>query len=364
MNIWHVCDISCNPSNGMYNVVPMHARAQSGSENVVLLNLHSDYMDAGNGVNSLTGEDYRNMGFEGIESRYGKADLVVFHGIYLPKIWSFCRRHVMGRIPYIVVPHGSCAKEAQKKSRIKKMLANWIVAYSFTRKALAVQFLCKREYEDADKRFFKQYIIAANGIEEKTCKVKEYTPGNEIKLTYIGRLDINHKGLDLLLYACAELRDYLTKHRVKVQIYGGFKNGCEKPLQQMVEQLNLDNIVTVNDAVYGEEKKKILLEETTYFVMTSRYEGQPMAALEALSYGVPIIVTEGTGFSAEVEQYRCGFTSKGDIPFIARALKEACERVESQAELSQNALKCVSQYYWEKIGQATIEKYRNIVCID
>ena len=45
--------------------------------------------------------------------------------------------------------------------------------------------------------------------------------------------------------------------------------------------------------VYGDNKVKVLLD-TDIFILTSRYEGMPMGVLEAWSYGIPCILSDGT----------------------------------------------------------------------
>ena len=113
--------------------------------------------------------------------------------------------------------------------------------------------------------------------------------------------------------------------------------------------------------VIGEEKERILTEETSYFIMSSRSEGQPMGALEALSYGVPIIVTPGTGFEKEVQSYNCGFTMEANPQSIKEAMVRAVRQYSQRAEMSENALKCVEKNYWSSVAVETLEIYRGLV---
>ena len=60
---------------------------------------------------------------------------------------------------------------------------------------------------------------------------------------------------------------------------------------------HLDDIVFYHyGAVFGKVKEKVLLDND-FFILTSRLEGHPMALIEALSYGLPCLVTQGSRLS-------------------------------------------------------------------
>lgn len=359
MNILHVCCTSNDPFNGMVKVIPEHVVAQACYANVGLLNLNSYRYEISKDVLSLSGDDYKKMGFEGIIHKLGEIELVVFHGIYLPKLWLFYLKNVRGKYKYIVVPHGSMGIEAQKQSKLKKMFANRIVVYYFTKNANKVQFLSKTELDFADRRFYRDYIIQGNGIDEKSRFV-EMPKDDNINIVYIGRIDNYHKGLDILLEACGIMRNYLERNNVRVSIYGNDYSGSKKVLLEKVKEYSLDKCVKIYAPISGKDKEDCLVKRTTYFIMPSRFEGQPMAALEALSYGIPIIMSDKTGFYDEVQKYNCGFVMKTEVNSIKTAIISACEKMIEYKKYSDNALKCAQKYYWNVVGRETIEQYEKI----
>jgi glycosyltransferase involved in cell wall biosynthesis len=108
----------------------------------------------------------------------------------------------------------------------------------------------------------------------------------------------------------------------------------------------------------GPEARQELFDSVDWIVMPSDYECFGMAAAEALSAGVPVVVSRQTGVAPIVEDNRCGFvvdlaTSEGSLGPCLRELKESTTPAE-WAELSRNALRATRR-------SLTYEAYRSAI---
>lgn len=72
----------------------------------------------------------------------------------------------------------------------------------------------------------------------------------------------------------------------------------------MSEQLNLQKFVSFNSPKFGQ--KKSYLNQLDYSIQLSRYESFPIAILEAASVGLPVILSEGSGFKDDIITYQNG----------------------------------------------------------
>lgn len=359
MVIWHICSTSGDPCNGMVTVIPGHVKAQANYAKIALINLEEYRFEFTEDVASYAINKMHKTKYREIIDEIGEPDLVVFHGIYLPRIWYFYLKYVKQRYKYIVIPHGSMSRVAQSKSKIKKTLFNKVFVYGFTRKSLAVQFLSIAELNEAEKEFYENKIIIGNGIEKKN--IRNNYNNNPIKMTYIGRIDNYHKGLDLLVQACAQKKEFLKKNGIEVNIHGNNCGNSKENLIVLIKQNELEDVVRLHGPVLGKEKERILVNNTSFFIMPSRYEGQPMAALEALSYGIPVIVSLNTGFAEEVQKYGCGLYAQVSVDSIANVIEEACLSISGHKGMCMKALDCVENYYWDKIGLETYSLYCDLV---
>ena len=118
---------------------------------------------------------------------------------------------------------------------------------------------------------------------------------------YCGRYAIAHKGLDLLLEGFASYHKAGGTGRLTMMGTGE----AREELTQMAARLGIAGKVQVLGPSFG-AARDALLRECDYFVVSSRYEGVPLAALEAALLGLPLIVTAGSGLRTLVMAEKAG----------------------------------------------------------
>ncbi len=339
---------------GVDVVVPMHVQAQSKFAQVGLLNVNN--VDIPNVDNFFKFE--KNFDINKLPSPFNKPDIVVFHELYRVQYLKIYKNLLKNKIPYVIVPHGELRKEAQQQKRIKKLVANFLLFNRFVRKSKGIQCLSQKELENTNFKHYK--FIGTNGVEIPTVCKKEFN--NEIvKLIYVGRLDVYVKGLELLLKAMKLVKEKLNDKSVMLSIYGPDILNRFAQVKSIIDGCDVNDLVNLNYAISGKEKVCKLLE-SDIFIQTSRHEGMPMGILEAMSYGLPCIVTEGTTLRSFVEDNDAGWGAETDETSIANAILLAIKQKEKLYEKSTNARKAVTEKFsWEIIEEKTIEKYKELV---
>lgn len=352
MKILHIAHISSDLCNGVCVVVPKHVMSQEEFADVMFWNISNEIIqevDCQINVGST-------QNISEIISQKGGLNLVVFHEAYRKEYLTIYRELVKYKIPYIIIPHGELAVEAQKKKWLKKFVANLLLFNRFFKKAAAIQCLSLRELENTN--FGNSKFIGTNGILLPDV-VKEGFNKSEQKILYIGRLDMYHKGLDLLLDAVQLIADFMREQICKVYIYGPDIKGRYDNLLRKIEENNIQDIVVLNREIVGAEKEKEILN-ADFFVQTSRFEGMPMGILEALSYGLPCLVTEGTTLGEIIEKADAGWYAYNTKESIAEKMKEAIS-FDNKEVKSYNARKLVAEkFVWNKISSETVKKYKEI----
>ena len=118
----------------------------------------------------------------------------------------------------------------------------------------------------------------------------------------------------------------------------------------------------VNEGVFGNEKEDVL-RNTEVFIMCSRYEGMPMALIEAMSFGIPCLVTEGTNMRSVIEENKAGWGCDNSSDGLVSAFEQMIENIPLIGEYGQNAYETSKRYDWDTIAKSSHSKYEKIVGI-
>ncbi|WIM85536.1 glycosyltransferase [Gallibacterium anatis] len=288
-----------------------------------------------------------------------RPDAVIIHSFYYIQYNWVSKVLNKKNIPYFIEPHGSFGREALKKSQFKKWIANHFIFKRLIKGAKGFVFL--NDQEKKQSIFItKNDIIIPNGIDISTIKSPlETTKEIKNKIYFIGRYDINHKGLDYFLEALKILDK--EKYNLEVSLFGKGADEAIRYIEDAIKKFSYIKLY-LNSSISGQEKDN-LLEQNAPMILTSRYEGFPMTILEAWSYGNPCIVTPGTNVFSEIKENNLGWGTYLDPSQIANCIKDALKDYSQYKEdYIKRCKDYVCQHYdWEKIAYESCEKIRRVL---
>lgn len=356
MIIVHYTGISNYKASGVSVVVPQIMETQLLFAKVCCYN----YGDSNLSLNPdiLLLNNKQNDDFETFVSPYNRPDLVIIHSPFgIPKVTKIARQCVKCNIPYIVVPHGCFTKSSLRKKYLKKKLALQFYFSYMLRKCSNVQFLTKGELESSV--YNKKGIIIPNGINiSYECSLMDK---DKNIISYIGRKDIYHKGIDYLLFSLNKVKETLKEKNIVVNLYGPSDEKQSMKIEKMINELGLSEFVNDLGPIY-EDAKTNVLQKSIALVLTSRYEGFPVILLEAWANACPTLVTPGTNVFDEVIQYEIGWGAELDVEDISKQLLEICMYSNCAKIKGTNAFNYVEENYsWKIIGKKMEKTYREIV---
>lgn len=354
MKIIHIASIRNNPLDGVCVAVPKHVSSQSELIDVNFINITNEPIE--NMTCQLKCKGIKEL--FAILSDIQFVDLVVFHECYVKEYLRIYHYLLKRGIPYIVVPHGELTEKAQRKKRLKKLVANILFFNRFVNKALAIQ--CLSEEEMSNTHFDKHKFIVTNGVDiPKEFKTSFSECG--VKFVYIGRLDSYHKGLDIMLSSIYNVKDFLINNNCRFDIYGPDIFGRLDVLKKMVNKYDLSELVFLHGPVSGSEKVSILLNSDV-FIQTSRFEGMPLGVLEALSYGLPCLVTEGTNLSQKINDVHAGWGCRTSSDEVSKVIVQAVLNKKKYPEMGKSGRHLMnSEFSWEQIAKKAIIDYKAII---
>lgn len=103
-----------------------------------------------------------------------------------------------------------------------------------------------------------------------------------------------------------------------------------------------------------------LYSNAALFVLPSYYEGLPIALLEAMSYGLPVLVSD-IAQNREISLPEFRFFPSGEIDLLAKKMIELFKRGISEEEKTQQRKILEENYNWDRIAQQTLEVYKKLI---
>lgn len=224
-------------------------------------------------------------------------------------------------------------------------------------------------FERIGLKCYKNFIVLTESIKEK---IKIINPrasieviGNGVNLPngapeknlknhilYIGRIEVNQKGLDLMLSSYKKITDNIQKDLI---ICGsGLPREIGK-IKNLIGELGLELRVKMLGRVAGEQKEK-LYREAAMVVLPSRREAFSLVALEALIHQAPLICFDIEGLRWIPDN--CAVKVE---PFDENDFAKAMENIANNQEFARPMIDAGWEFGRTQTWDKQYEKYHNYI---
>lgn len=261
--------------------------------------------------------------------------------------------------PYLYSPFGQLMPEAMKKPFLKKSVFFRILLKRTLKRADSIQ--CNSVYEqnalmrlvDSDN-----YIVSSLAVEG--YELEKIQPGDAPNLvSFIGRLDLWHKGLDILIEAVGLKRDLFEEKNIKIVLAGrGNDKECGL-LNSMIEEASLSGIVHI-EANISETQKRTILSNSLFFIHPSRVEGFARSMREAINLELPIITTFDSNVGDYINEFNAGRASAFDSNALAEAI-DYCLKQKDPEFFKKGVVKLRRYLTWERLTSELENKYHYVL---
>lgn len=194
----------------------------------------------------------------------------------------------------------------------------------------------------------------ANGVDLRFWQAEPRREAASPVLFAAGRLE-HVKGFDLLIRAFAEVRRQYPKAMLKIAGVGS----CQDSLRVLAARLGVAHAVVFLGRL-DPAKLRTRLAEAHAFVMPSRSEGLPLALLEAMAAGAPIVAS-AVGGVPEAAEGAALLLAPDDGPALRAALEQVLGDEALREQLSAAARLRAAHYDAVKTGEAFERLYRALV---
>ena len=312
------------------------------------------------------------LGYSRGLERFLRAGLQRFDAAHVHGVWELgfalaTRRARAGGIATFVSPHGMLDRWQLQQSRLKKMLALRVFGTgAMLRGADAILYGTRDEADQAAPLGFPSPAIAvANGVDPlelpdpgkvrrelqaRFPQMREWTR----TVVFFSRLHPK-KGLDLLVDAFEDIRgEFPDAGLLAVAIPQDAP--YEAQVRAQIAALGSERLVLVTDMV-GPAAQAVLAT-ADIFCLPSHQEGLSIATLEAMSVGLPVLITTMCHMD-ELDPLGAGAVVPDTVDGLAAGLRRllACDKAELAAMGARGAGIVEENYRWSRIARQLIDLY-------
>ena len=303
------------------------------------------------------------------KSEVGKFDIVHLHEYRTFQnilVAHYAKKH---DVPYVLQAHGSLPR-IMAWPRLK-WIYDVLFGYRLLRdssKVIALNHVEAKQYKAMGVPEEKLAIIP-NGINlseyaklppKGNFKKKFNIPEDKKIILYLGRIH-RIKGVDFLIKAYAYLKNEMN-YKNAVLVIAGPDDGYLKEAQGIANRLGISKNVLFTGQLYGRDKLEAYVD-SEFYVLPSRYETFPMAALEAYACGKPIIASNVGGLRELVVNGETGLLiDVGDIDQLAKAIHSLLNNEAEVEKMGSKGMQYVkSNFSIEKVVERLEKVYEEAV---
>lgn len=325
------------------------------------------YIKEENRVANWKGVDFIHLGSPRIKAL--EAIIHTFRGVLMARVLSPDILHIHSIGPSLMVP-------LAKLFRMKVVVTHHGPDYERDKWGSIAKFFL-RLGERLGVRYADRVIAISIGIKEhvrlKFARDVEFIPngvGAAFKVSAGAELEkwgltsgkyiftacrfVPEKGLHDLIEAYLKIKE----PPFKLVIAGGADH--ESDYSRRLKRAAKENdAIVLTGFVYNESLAE-LYTNTALFVLPSYYEGLPIALLEALSYGLPLLVSDIPQHK-DVELRSARYFKKGNVDELTTALVDSFSAGISDDEKQEYLSLVKEKYDWGMIAKETLKLYGEIL---
>lgn len=251
------------------------------------------------------------------------------------------------------------------KYRFKQFAYNRVIAHAArkAKKIITVSEYSKRDIMDffhlPSDRIAVTYEAVDQFTEEaKPRELKDVLAQYAITLPYVLYVGnaYPHKNLEILLQVMQRLKQ--EKRLFFTLVLVGKMDYFYRRLKNEAQALHVDDVVLFPGFV-PDEDLPVVYHNALAYMFPSKYEGFGLPALEAMSYGVPVLAARSSCLPEILDEAALYFDFQDVNGIIEKIFAVHTNQVLQQA-IVQKGYQQTQKYHWKTLAQETLQIYESV----
>jgi glycosyltransferase involved in cell wall biosynthesis len=303
-----------------------------------------------------------------LEGNVANYDLVHIHGVFNHACIAAaraCRHHA---VPYIVRPLGTLDPWSMKQKSLRKKVFWRGGVKGMLNSAAAVHYTAEAEQAATERSLALNHgVVVPLGVEPtlgKQVSRKVLIPklaalGERSYVLVLSRL-LPTKGLDVLLAAFLSLVRQKEFREWRLVLAGEGPPQYIAGLKKTVAAASSAEQVLFSGWLGGQEKDAAL-SNASLLALPSYHENFGLCVMEALAWGVPVLVSPHVNLAVEIEAARAGWVAEVEEDALRSALETALVSEEDRIQRGMEGYKLAARFNWSVIAARLFDLYSTIL---
>jgi starch synthase len=129
--------------------------------------------------------------------------------------------------------------------------------------------------------------------DRRACRQALNLPENAVVIVWHGRISLRRKGLDVLIAAWRDLTVQQSREDLYLLLLGDGPDS--ETLRGLIRSTGVPRVIWRNEYILDRTAMRRYLSASDVYAFTSRHEGFPVAPLEAMACGLPLVASDCLG---------------------------------------------------------------------
>jgi len=286
-------------------------------------------------------------------------DLLHLHAVfsYSTAVAAFyARKHA---IPYIMLPHGMLTPWPVRQNWLLKQVYLKMIERRNLEGAAAVQFTAEEELRTSVVRGRFNFVLPCIvDLETNGNRLRPKPDPTRLRILFLSRIDPK-KGIDLLIAALSSLAEEGLDF--ELILAGAGEQKYEERVKAMIHEAGLSARTKVTGFVDRLTKAE-LFETSDIFVLPSHQENFGTAIVEAMTFGLPVIISNRVDIQAEIAKAGAGLIVSPAIEELCAAIRTLSNDPLLRCEMGQRAMDLAQRRFCGAANAGeTLRVYRDII---
>jgi glycosyltransferase involved in cell wall biosynthesis len=297
-------------------------------------------------------------------TRWLKRNVANYDLLHIHAVFSFsttaaafyARKH---GVPYVMLPHGMLAPWSVRQNWLLKQVYLKTIEQRNLERAAAVQFTAEEELRTSvvcgRSNFVLPYIV---DFETNSNGSRPGPNSARIRILFLSRIHPK-KGIDILIDALSRLAD--DGLDFELVLAGSGDQKYEERVKAMIHNTGLSARITLTGFVEGAAKAS-LFKASDIFVLPSHQENFGIAVVEAMTFGLPVVISSNVNIHDEITKARAGLVISPGVDELCAAIRTLADDPLLRFEMGIRARKFVASRFSAKVtASETLRIYRDVI---